>query len=235
MSLQLSEAQPHFVLIPLMAQGHAIPMIDMARVLAERGVIVTLVTTPHNASRLHSTILRAQQSGLPIGLLNIPFPSQLVGLPLGCENLDTLPSRNFLRNFYNALDMLQNPLEQYLLHHNPPPSCIISDKCLSWTSLTAHKFNIPRLVFHGMSCFSLLCSHNVESHNSHLSVTSDSDSFLIPGLPQKIEITKAQLPGSFVPLPDLVDFRNRMREAEISAYGVVVNSFEELEQGCLGD
>lgn len=225
--------QPHFVLVPLFAQGHMIPMIDIAKLLAEQGVIVTLVSTPQNASRFDQTILRASQSGLPIHLLQIPFPCQKVGLPIGCENLDTLPSRNLLRKFYNALDMLQEPLEHYLQNHASPPSCIVSDKCLSWTSLTASKFNIPRLVFHGMSCFSLLSSFNIKLNNAHLSVTCDKEPFLIPGLPQKVEITRAQLPGTFVALPDLDDFRDKMVEAEMSSYGIVVNSFEELEQGCV--
>ncbi|KAJ1419461.1 UDP-glycosyltransferase family, conserved site [Sesbania bispinosa] len=224
--------QPHFVLVPLFAQGHMIPMVDMARIISQQGVMVTLVTTPQNASRFENTICRAAQSGLPIHLLQIPFPCQKVGLPLGCESLDTLPSRNLLRNFYNALDMLQHPLELYLQLHATPPSCIISDKCISWTNITAHKFNIPRLVFHGMSCFSLLSSYNIKLHNAHLSVNSDSELFLIPGLPQKVEITRAQLPGAFVALPDLDDFRDKMLEAEMSAYGIVVNSFQELEHGC---
>ena len=107
MASSLNSHQPHFVLVPLFAQGHMIPMIDIARVLAERGVLVTLLTTPHNAARFEHTIHRASQSGLPIHLLNIPFPCQQVGLPLGCENLDVLPSRSLLRKFYNALDLLQ--------------------------------------------------------------------------------------------------------------------------------
>ncbi|XP_027367705.1 UDP-glycosyltransferase 73D1-like [Abrus precatorius] len=222
----------HFVLVPLFAQGHMIPMIDMAKILGQQGVIVTLVSTPQNASRFEQTICRAVQSGLPIHLLQIPFPCQQVGLPLGCENLDTLPSRNLLRKFYNAIDMLQEPLEQYLQNHASPPSCIISDKCISWTSITAKRFNIPRLVFHGMSCFSLLSSYNIKLNNAHLRVNSDSEPFVIPGLPQRVEITRAQLPGAFVSLPDLDDFRDKMREAEMSAYGIVVNSFEELEHGC---
>jgi len=189
--------QPHFVLVPLLAQGHMIPMVDMARILAERGVIITLVSTLNNASRFEQTIIRAAKSGIPIQLLQIPFPCQQVGLPLGCENLDTLPSRNLLRNFYIALEMMQEPLEKYLQNHPSPPSCIISDKCLSWTSTTAKKFNIPRLVFHGMSCFSLLSSYNIKLYNSHLSCSSDSEPLLIPGLPQRVEITKAQLPGVF--------------------------------------
>jgi hypothetical protein len=45
-------------------------------------------------------------------------------------------------------------------------------------------------------------------------------------------ITRSQLPGTFVAIPDLDDYREKMHEAENSSYGIVVNSFEELEQGC---
>ncbi|KAH8485103.1 hypothetical protein H0E87_026758 [Populus deltoides] len=225
-------SQLHFVLIPLMAQGHMIPMIDMARLISERGVTVSLVTTPHNASRFEAIIDRARESGLPIRLVQIRFPCEEVGLPIGLENLDTLPSRDLLKKFYVAVARLQQPLEHLLEHAKPPPSCIISDKCLSWTSKTAQRFNIPRIVFHGMCCFSLLSSHNIRLHKAHLSVTSDSEPFVVPGMPQSFEVTKAQLPGAFVSLPDLDDVRNKMQEAESTAYGVVVNSFDELEHGC---
>lgn len=226
--------QPHFVLVPLMAQGHMIPMIDMARLLAERGVVVSLVTTPHNASRFETIISRATLAGgLPIRLVQIPFPSEQVGLPVGYENLDSLPSRDMLRSFFAAVDMLQTPLEQLLEQQEPPPSCIISDKCLYWTAETARKFNAPRLVFHPMCCFSLLSSHNVMLYGAHQSVTSDSEPFVIPGLPYKVEVTRAQLPGAFVAQPDLDDVRDKMREAELNSYGVVVNSFDELEHGCV--
>ncbi|KAL8516759.1 hypothetical protein ACS0TY_015138 [Phlomoides rotata] len=228
-----STSQLHFVLIPLLAQGHMIPMIDMAKLLAEHGVVTSLVTTPHNKARFEKPINRARAAGLQIQLIEIPFPCEEVGLPTGCENLDSVPSRDLIRNFYSALDKLERPLEQYLQDHDPPPSCIISDKCLSWTSKLATRFNVPRLVFHGMGCFSLLSAHNVKLHRPHLRVESDSDPFPIPGLPVAVEITRAQLPGSFVALPDLDDIRNQMQEAESNAYGVVVNTFSELEGGCV--
>ncbi|PRQ43690.1 putative hexosyltransferase [Rosa chinensis] len=127
--------QPHFVLVPLMAQGHMIPMIDIARLFAEPGVIVSLVTTPYKASRFESCISRARdQSGLPISIVKISFSCQEVGLPMGSESLDTLLSRNLLRKFFKALSMLQEPLEKYLEDQKLQPWCIISDKALSWTS-----------------------------------------------------------------------------------------------------
>ncbi|XP_009631488.1 UDP-glycosyltransferase 73D1 [Nicotiana tomentosiformis] len=223
----------HFVLIPLLAQGHMIPMIDMARLFAEHGVKVSLVTTPHNASRFAAIINRSRESeGKEIELIQIPFPSEEVGLPPGCENLDSVPSRDLIRNFYTALNTLQKPVEIFLQEHAFPPSCIISDKCLSWTSQTARKFNVPRLVFHGMCCFSLLSSHNLKIHRPYLNVKSDTQRFVVPGLPMKIEISKNQLPGAFMQLPDLDDIRDKMEEAESSAYGVVVNTFTQLENGC---
>ncbi|KAF3646072.1 UDP-glycosyltransferase 73D1 [Capsicum annuum] len=222
----------HFVLIPLLAQGHMIPMIDMARLFAQHGVKVSLVTTPHNASRFATIINRAREIGLDIELIQIPFPSEEVGLPIGCENLDSVPSRDLIRNFYTALNMLQKPLENFLQEQIIPPSCIISDKCVSWTSQTAKIFHVPRLVFHGMCCFSLLSSHSLKLHRPYLNVKSDTERFVVPGLPLRVEIAKNQLPGAFVQLPDLDDIRGQMQEAESSSYGVVVNSFAELEHGC---
>jgi UDP-glucosyl transferase 73C len=60
----------HFVLFPFMAQGHMIPMIDIARLLAQRGVTITIVTTPHNAARFKNVLNRAIESGLAINILS---------------------------------------------------------------------------------------------------------------------------------------------------------------------
>ncbi|CAN1802536.1 UDP-glycosyltransferase 73C25 [Linum perenne] len=66
----------HFVLFPFMAQGHLIPMVDIAKILARRGVTVTIITTPLNAARFEPTLRRAIDGlGLRIDLVEIPFPS----------------------------------------------------------------------------------------------------------------------------------------------------------------
>jgi UDP-glucosyl transferase 73C len=92
----------HFVLIPFMSQGHLIPMIDIAKILAQRSVLVTIITTPLNAVRFITTIDRAVESGLPIQLLQIQFPYADAGLPEGCENVDSLPSPDLIMNFANG-------------------------------------------------------------------------------------------------------------------------------------
>ncbi|XP_043699795.1 UDP-glycosyltransferase 73C25-like [Telopea speciosissima] len=220
-----------FILIPLMAQGHMIPMIDIARLLAHQGVIVTIVTTPVNAFRFKAIIDRAAESGLRIQLLQLRFPSKEAGLPEGCENLDHISSPEMKMNFFNATSMLQPALEQSLQEIEPRSSCIISDMALPWTSHTALKFGIPRIYFNGMSSFSLLCNQNLLRYRPHDKIKSDSELFVVPDMPHRIELTKAQLLGVVLDnnSDDLQEFLKQIREAERTSDGVLINSFYELE------
>ncbi|XP_039143811.1 UDP-glycosyltransferase 73C6-like [Dioscorea cayenensis subsp. rotundata] len=221
---------PHFVLVPLMAQGHMIPMIDMVRLIASRGVHVTFVTTPINAARNNTSINSMHGSGLPIHFLTLPFPGTEAGLPEGCENLDTLPSRALIKNFLDACRLLKDPLINHLKaqSHLPPPSLIITDLSHPWTREVSKELSIPRLFFNGFGCFALLCSFNIRQHKIHETITDENELFVIPGMPDRIELTRAQAPGFFY-TKELEKYTQEVREAEIDADGVVVNSFDELE------
>ncbi|XP_050380458.1 UDP-glycosyltransferase 73C1-like [Argentina anserina] len=221
--------QLHFVLFPLMAQGHMIPMVDMARMLAQRGVTITIFTTPFNAARFKSVLDRAIEMGLQIRVIELKFPCQEAGLPEGCENFDMLPSPDLAFNFYNATAMLQEQVERLFPELTPKPNCIIADLCLPYTNNIANMFDVPRISFHVHCCFSLLCMYNLGVHYKVLErVTSDSEYFIVPGnLPDRIEVTKAQIPGAL--LPNLKDFMVGMGAAERSSYGSIVTTYEELE------
>ncbi|KAH0751035.1 hypothetical protein KY290_030267 [Solanum tuberosum] len=220
----------NFVLIPLLAVSHIIPMIDIAKLLAQRGVIVTLVMTPLNAIRFTAVIDRAIDSGLLIRVLHLRFPAKEAGLPEGCESVDLLPGLDHRRNFFTAIDMLQDQAEKLLQEMKPKPSCIISDMHIAWTAETADKFQIPRIIFDGMSCFNQLCMHNLYIMKDQNRIP-ELGHFVIPDLPDRIEVTKVQLPGAFNPSSVHVqDFRDKIRAAEISAYGVIINTFAELEE-----
>jgi hypothetical protein len=219
----------HFVLLPHLSQGHLIPMIDMAKLLAQHGVTVTIITTPLNAARSKPIIDRANESGLHIQLLQVQFPCTDVGLPEGCESVDTLPSNDIFRNLLTGISMLQQPVEQILAELNPRPSCIISNKYFAWTDRTARKFLIPRIVFDGTSCFALLCTHNLITSRVYENVR-ELEPFVVPGLPDRIELTKPQLPNAVNIVPsNTSDIRNEARQAELAAFGLIVNTFEELE------
>ncbi|KAF3560112.1 hypothetical protein F2Q69_00011106 [Brassica cretica] len=53
----------------------------IARLLAQRGVAVTIVSTPHNTARFKNVVSRTTQSGFPIRLKNVKIPYQEAGLP----------------------------------------------------------------------------------------------------------------------------------------------------------
>ncbi|KAJ6832246.1 UDP-glycosyltransferase 73D1-like [Iris pallida] len=231
-----SSSNIHFVLVPFLAQGHIIPMIDIARLLASRGITVSFITTPANLSRIKPTVDRVSESNLPVNFIPLAFPSTEFGLPDGCENLDSIPSPSSRVNFVSAAKSLKLPLTLYLRDPKtiPPPSCIISDSGHSWTLDVARELGVPRIVFHGFSCFSLLCIENLTRYKTHETVTSDSDTLVLPGLAQRIEMTRPQLPKQFHNLTQFQEMRKEMREADLESDGIVVNSFEELETGYSG-
>lgn len=194
------EEQFHFVLLPFMAQGHTIPMIDLAKLLANLGVRVTILQTPQNASRVKSVIVRAQESGLPIQILQISFPCTEVGLPEGCENVDLLPSFDLMVQFYEAVRMLQPQVEGLLREMKPSPSCIIADMNFPWTTNVAQKLKIPRIVFNGMCCFSLLCLHNIRNWSGIESVESESLYFQVRVSVKTCDLILTNRPNSFAGL-----------------------------------
>ncbi|KAK7337141.1 hypothetical protein VNO77_17701 [Canavalia gladiata] len=219
----------HFVLFPLMSPGHMLPMIDLATILAQQNTIVTVVTTPHNASRFSETFARASDSGLHLRLVQLPFPSEEAGFPEGCENFDMLPSLSMGLSFFLAADtILHEPAEKMFQELTPKPNCIISDVSFAYTAHIAIKFNIPRISFWGVSCYCLLWQKNLVTSKVLDSIATDSEYFLIPDIPHKIEVTKAQTPRPMS--ENWKEFGDKTVAAELVTYGVVVNSFEELEE-----
>ncbi|XP_038903217.1 UDP-glycosyltransferase 73C6-like [Benincasa hispida] len=223
-------SNPHFLLFPFMAQGHMIPMIDLAKLLAYRGAIVTIFTTPLNAARYHSVLARAIDSGLQIHVAELPFPCNIAGLPEGCENFDLLPSFHSVSTFFRATYLLYDPSDELMQQLCPRPTAIISDVCLPWTLRLAQKHNIPRLVFYSLSCFYFLCMQSLETKETLIRFISDSQ---FVTLVDQFKFRKAQLP-KFIS-EDMVAFLKEINEADRMSYGVILNTFEELEHKYLAE
>ncbi|KAI3822551.1 hypothetical protein L1987_10142 [Smallanthus sonchifolius] len=157
MALEQSH-QLHFLVIPIGSPGHYIPTIDMAKLLAQHGVRVAIVTTPVNALRFGSILDQAIQSGLLISFLEFQLPYMKFGIPEGCESMDDLPNMGLALDLFHAHSSLQQEVEQYIEKLHPKPSCILSGSFLLWTAETANKFQIPRIMFDGMNCFTQMCN-----------------------------------------------------------------------------
>ncbi|KAK7245050.1 hypothetical protein RIF29_39880 [Crotalaria pallida] len=228
MGSQVPHHQLHFVLFPFMAQGHMIPMMDIAKILVQHNVVVTVVTTPKNAARFAPIFAHHNKSGVDIRLVELQFPFEEAGLQDGCENLDMLHSLGTSFNLFMAANLLRKPVEKLFQELTPPPSCIISDMSLPYTIHIANKFNIPRISFVGMSCFTLLCFSYLRMHNVKERISNESEYFVVPGIPDKIEITIAQTEG--LPKDERwKEFHAEIGAAEMDSYGMIMNSFEELE------
>lgn len=217
----------HFALFPLMAQGHMVPMVDLARILAHRGAIVTIITTPLIANRFRSVISRAIESKLKIQLLELQLQLDQVGLPEGCESFDALDSSVSAFKLFRAIELLEQPAEDLLRELCPPPNCILADFFFPWATNVAQRLNVPRLVFHGPGCFWLVCMQVVYTSKVLETVESDLEPFVLPGLPHRVEVIKLHVTGSSK--ADQSGFWSRAIEAEKAAFGIVIHTFEELE------
>lgn len=152
------------------------------------------------------------------------------GLPEGFENIDsTVTNMEIAKKFFMGTAKLQGPLEKLL--RECKPDCLVADTFFPWAVDSASKFGIHSLVFHSTGFFSLCTTAIITEHKPHEKVSSDSEPFLLPGLPGDIHFTRNQLP-EFLKSKDETDFIKILRDsrkAEEKSYGVVFNSFHELE------
>ncbi|THG21835.1 hypothetical protein TEA_001441 [Camellia sinensis var. sinensis] len=215
---------------PMMSQGHMIPTLDIAKLFAARnGVKSTIITTPLNAHVFTKAIEEANHSGINISLRTIKFPTAEVGLPTDCKSFDLLTSDDMIANFFKAIAMFQDQLEQIL--QECCPDCLVADLFFPWTTESVGKFTIPRIVFHGISFFALCASENMRLYKPQKTVLSDDEPFVIPNLPHQIKLMRMQLPDHDRQ-EDMTNFSRvveKLNEAELRSYRVIVNSFYELE------
>ncbi|CAL0331305.1 unnamed protein product [Lupinus luteus] len=216
----------HIMFFPFMGHGHMIPMVDMAKLFASKGVKTTILTTPLNAPFILKTIEKSKTHS-NINIQTIKFPSVEAGLPDGCENFDSIPSPELVPIFFKGAELLKEGFEQQLSLQNP--DCVVSDMFFTWTTDSTAKFGIPRIVFYGFSFFSMCAYECVTLYKPYENVSSDSESFVITNLPGEIKMTRIQL-VEYLNIGVWVERLIKLRESEEKSYGVVVNSFYELEK-----
>ncbi|KAJ6816311.1 scopoletin glucosyltransferase-like [Iris pallida] len=210
------------VFFPFMAPGHMLPMLDMAKLFSARGVNCTVLTTPANAASVRSSLSRDS-----VEVLLVPFPFAAAGLPDGCENLYSVPSPELEPNFFRATGMLREPFSQLL--SELLPDCVVTDMFLPWAYHVSAELDIPVLLFYGLGFFSLCLYDSIARHDPLKSLPEEAESFVVPGLPHKIEMFKSQIENLAEVRPDLLDIIIQAKEVEARCYGLVMNTFYQLE------
>ena len=215
----MAASELHFLLLPLVAQGHIIPMVDLARLIAARGPRVTVLTTPVNAARNRPAVEGAARAGLRVDLAELPFPGPRFGLPEGLENADQMVDQTMYVKFFQAIWGMAEPLEEYLLALPRRPVCLVADACNPWTAPVCERLGIPRLVMHCPSAYFLLAVHNLAKHGVYDRVGGDDmEEFEVPDFPVRAAGNTATLRG-FFQYPGVEKEYREALDAEATAAG----------------
>ncbi|KAM7469851.1 hypothetical protein LguiA_008034 [Lonicera macranthoides] len=225
MEQEQKQKQLHIFFFPMMAQGHMIPILEMAKLFSSTTTVKsTIITTPLNAHTF-STSIRSSQLDLQI----LEFPSAAAGLPEGVENVNHCTSDEMVIRFFLATTLLQEPLERLLGELRP--DCLVADMFFPWATHAASRFGIPRLVFHGIGFFAICASESMRMYKPFKEVESDSEPFVLPNLPHEIKLLRTQIAQDErdETKDDFTELLNQVKNSDLESYGVIVNSFLELE------
>ncbi|TVU08028.1 hypothetical protein EJB05_41412, partial [Eragrostis curvula] len=219
----------HVVIFPFMAKGHTLPLLHFATALSvhHKNLRVTLLTTPANRAFARSRLPAS------VHLVELPFPSH-PPLPAGIESTDALPCPSLYPTFLHATTLLREPFAEFMASLPSPPLVLVSDFFLGFTHrVAADAGGVRRVVFHGMSCFSMAISKAI--------IVNPPDGiepgalFHVPGMPEHVAITTGDIPDTVAKFTDPEDPVARfvvdsVGDSDVRSWGILVNSFAALEE-----
>ncbi|KAG2612563.1 UDP-glycosyltransferase 90A2-like [Panicum virgatum] len=220
----------HVVIFPFMAKSHALPLLQFAAALSahHRDLRVTLLTTPANRA------FAAARLPPSVRLVELPFPS-LPPLPAGVECTDALPCPSLYPAFLRATALLRDAFAGFLASLPSPPLALVSDFFLGFTRAAAADAGVRRVVFHGMSCFSMAICKALIMNPTAASVGPAGAPFHVPGMPEHVVVTPDEVPDPVVKLADQEDPVTRfliddVGLSDVLSWGVLVNSVAALDE-----
>lgn len=218
----------HILVFPYPAQGHMIPLLHLTRQLSASGLTITILVTPKNLTFL-DPLLSLHPS---IKTLILPFPSH-PSIPSGVENVRDLPASGF-RSMMQALGQLYDPLLHWFQNHPSPPVAILSDFFLGWTHRLACQLGIRRFVFSPSGAMALSVIYYLWRYQPKLENPEDSKSPIsftkIPSSPIYPWWQLSPIYRSYVEGDPVSDFIKDGFLGNIASWGLVINSFTELER-----
>ncbi|KAL6281485.1 hypothetical protein ACE6H2_018366 [Prunus campanulata] len=222
----------HLLVFPYPAQGHMIPLLDLTYQLANRGLTITILVTPKNLPFLQPLLSAHNHPNNSIQTLVLPLPSH-PSLPAGFENVKDLPVHSFLAMMC-ALGQLHHPLLRWFTSHPNPPVAIISDMFLGWAHRLATQLGIQRLVFSPSGALALSVIDSLWHRLPKRDDPNDQNQiFSFPQIPNSPKYPWWQLSTvyrSYVEGDPDSEFIKDGFDANRASWGLVVNSFTELER-----
>ncbi|KAI5314924.1 hypothetical protein L3X38_044100 [Prunus dulcis] len=162
----------HCLVLPFPCQGHINPMLQFAKLLAHKGVKVTLVTTRY----VHKTMYGSASSCIELELETISDSYDEAGR--GETSIDA-----YLESFRKEGSKTLAELLEKLSSSGSPVDCVIYDAFMTWPLDIARKFGIAGAVFFTQSCAVENIYYHIHEGLLKLPLADDQSRILLPGLP----------------------------------------------------
>ncbi|XP_010685168.2 UDP-glycosyltransferase 73C3 [Beta vulgaris subsp. vulgaris] len=230
---------PDAIIFPFMAQGHTLSLLDLAKILSQRGLKVTIISTPSNAKQT-SSILSTKFPNISIHV--IPFPI-CDDLSQDCENTKDIISKDQHLSFLRATLKLKEPFESFLrekvektCHSNSNSNIfVVCDLFLCWAIPICSSLNIPGILFTGMGVLSSAIWRLMLSNEECIKSLSNGEELeTLPGLASPFFLTRNDFGHWFDDNHPTMQFLFEIGDVSSSCWGVLSNSFEEIEGKYIG-
>ncbi|KAF7129045.1 hypothetical protein RHSIM_Rhsim10G0043200 [Rhododendron simsii] len=132
--------ETHVLAIPYPAQGHVIPLLELAQCLVHHGFRVTFVNTEFNHKRVMNALPDKD---------NVRNHVNLVSIPDGLEPWEDRNDLGKLTEFASEVmpGKLEELIEKINGSDNNKITCVIADGCQGWALEVAEKMRIRRVAF----------------------------------------------------------------------------------------
>ncbi|XP_057769685.1 UDP-glycosyltransferase 83A1-like [Salvia miltiorrhiza] len=226
--------RPHVIAVPYPAQGHVIPLLELAQCLADNGIKVTFVNTDFNHTRILNSLPRTRGINELIILASVP------------DGLEPWEDRNDLGKLEVSLPKavpraLEALIEKINATESDKVTCLITDYGLIWALALAEKLGIKKSAFLPAPVALLALANHAKSLLDEGIVDSDGTpmkvehvTHLSPEMPpMKIQETVWLQMGDFASQQRVFQSMARGTQAEAPPDWIVCNTSHELEAGAL--
>ncbi|XP_076925130.1 7-deoxyloganetin glucosyltransferase-like isoform X2 [Bidens hawaiensis] len=229
--------KPHVVCIPLPAQGHINPMLNLAKILHSKGFFITFVNTEFN----HQRFLKSLGSNALHDRPSFHFETFFDGLPPAKNPDATQDTESLLTSLHeHGLDPIKNILSKVSALYSPV-TCIVADFAMGFTLPAAEELGILAVLFWTAGAGSLICYDQYPNLIQKGLMPLKDPSYLVNGYLDTVVDFIPTMPG--IRLKDIppfvrivhpgdefmVGFSDRELERGKRATAIIFNTFDELE------